>query len=219
MEKAHKSPESPKVIKKLESFAHQVPENFQNRTPNMPTTNTPLLYQKDNLDGHSSNVCTDYRFFMKKSSNLREELDHKQKTINNLLKIINQMHANSNESGENIHKNTNTQSIQMNATAEEQSRNNVTIDDITYQDIPLNQTQGKEHWDEKLQRHQVIEKRSIITIKNQLTEFRKKQQRSLQKLKNLYHLNQMKTFINEIEIEIEILCCLLLEKEVMMICG
>ena len=107
----------------------------------------------------------------------------------------------------------------MNATAEEQSRNNVTIDDITYQDIPLNQTQGKEHWDEKLQRHQVIEKRSIITIKNQLTEFRKKQQRSLQKLKNLYHLNQMKTFINEIEIEIEILCCLLLEKEVMMICG
>ena len=219
MEKAHKSPESPKVIKKLESFAHQVPENFQNRTPNMPTTNTPLLYQKDNLDGHSSNVCTDYRFFMKKSSNLREELDHKQKTIDNLLKIINQMHANSNESGENIHKNTNTQSIQMNATAEEQSRNNVTIDDITYQDIPLNQTQGKEHWDEKLQRHQVIEKRSIITIKNQLTEFRKKQQRSLQKLKNLYHLNQMKTFINEIEIEIEILCCLLLEKEVMMICG
>ena len=219
MEKAHKSPESPKVIKKLESFAHQVPENFQNRTPNMPTTNTPLLYQKDNLDGHSSNVCTDYKFFMKKSSNLREELDHKQKTIDNLLKIINQMHANSNESGENIHKNTNTQSIQMNATAEEQSRNNVTIDDITYQDIPLNQTQGKEHWDEKLQRHQVIEKRSIITIKNQLTEFRKKQQRSLQKLKNLYHLNQMKTFINEIEIEIEILCCLLLEKEVMMICG
>ena len=219
MEKAHKSPESPKVIKKLESFAHQVPENFQNRTPNMPTTNTPLLYQKDNLDGHSSNVCTDYRFFMKKSSNLREELDHKQKTIDNLLKIINQMHANSNESGENIHKNTNTQSIQMNATAEEQSRNNVTIDDITYQDIPLNQTQGKEHWDEKLQRHQVIEKRSIITIKNQLTEFCKKQQRSLQKLKNLYHLNQMKTFINEIEIEIEILCCLLLEKEVMMICG
>ena len=157
--------------------------------------------------------------FMKKSSNLREELDHKQKTIDNLLKIINQMHANSNESGENIHKNANTQSIQINATAEEQGRNNITIDDITYQDIPLNQTQGEEHRDEKLQRHQVIENRSIITIKNQLTEFRKKQQRSLQKLKNLYHLNQMKTFINEIEIEIEILCCLLLEKEVMMICG
>ena len=44
MEKAHKSHESPKVIKKLESFAHQVPGNIQNRTPNMPTINTPLLY-------------------------------------------------------------------------------------------------------------------------------------------------------------------------------
>ena len=44
MEKAHKSPESPKVIKKLESFAHQVPGNIQNITPNMPTINTPLLY-------------------------------------------------------------------------------------------------------------------------------------------------------------------------------
>ena len=53
---------------KLESFAHQVPGNFQNITPNMPTPNTPLLYRKDNLDGHSSNVCTDDRFFMKKSS-------------------------------------------------------------------------------------------------------------------------------------------------------
>ena len=94
-------------------------------------------------------------FFMKKSSNLRKELDHKQKTIDNLLKIINQMHANSNESGENIHKNANTQSIQINATAEEQGRNNITIDDITYQNIPLNQTQGEEHRDEKLQRHQV----------------------------------------------------------------
>ena len=153
-------------------------------------------------------------FFMKKSSNLREELDHKQKTIDNLLKIINQMHANSNESGENIHKNANTQSIQINATAEEQGRNNITIDDITYQDIPLNQTQGEEHRDEKLQRHQVIENRSIITIKNQLTGFRKKQQRSLQKLKNpMYHLNQMKTFINGIEIETEIPCCLVLKKE------
>ena len=63
MEKAHKSLESSKVIKKLEYFAHQVPGNFQNVTPNMPTINTPLLHQKDNLDGHSSNVCTDDRFF------------------------------------------------------------------------------------------------------------------------------------------------------------
>ena len=68
MERAHKSPESPKAIKKLESFAHQVPGNFQNKTLNMPTINTLLLYRKDNLDGYSSNVCTEDRFFMKKSS-------------------------------------------------------------------------------------------------------------------------------------------------------
>ena len=67
MEKAHKPPESPKAIKKLESFAHQVPGNIQTITPNMPTINTPLLYRKDNLDEHSSNVCTDHRFCMKKS--------------------------------------------------------------------------------------------------------------------------------------------------------
>ena len=64
VEKAHKSPESPKTIKKLESFAHQVPGNFQNITPNVPTINTPLLYRKDNLDGYSSKVCTDDRFFL-----------------------------------------------------------------------------------------------------------------------------------------------------------
>ena len=32
VEKARISPESPKAIKKLESFAHQVPGNFQNNT-------------------------------------------------------------------------------------------------------------------------------------------------------------------------------------------
>ena len=63
MEKAHKSPESPKAIKKLEPFAHQVPGNFRNITPNVPTINTLLLYRKDNLDGCSSNVCTGDRFF------------------------------------------------------------------------------------------------------------------------------------------------------------
>ena len=46
------------------------------------------------------------------------------------------MHTNSNESGENIHKNTNTQPIQINTTAEEQGRNNVTVDNITYKDTP-----------------------------------------------------------------------------------
>ena len=86
----------------------------------MPTINTPLLCRKDNLDEHSSNVSTDDRFFYEEILFLRTELDHKQKTVDNLLKIINYMHTNSNESGENIHKNTNTQPIQINATAEEQ---------------------------------------------------------------------------------------------------
>ena len=94
----------------------------------MPTINTPLLYQKDNLDGHSSNVCTDDRFFYEEILFLRKGLDHKQKTIDNLLKIINHMHTNSNESGENIHENTNTHPILINATAEEQVRNNVIAD-------------------------------------------------------------------------------------------
>ena len=70
---------------------------------------------------------------------LRKDLDHKQTTIDNLLKIINHMQANSNESGENIHKNTNTQPTQINARAEEQGRNNVTVDDIAFKDIPMNQ--------------------------------------------------------------------------------
>ena len=93
------------------------------------------------------------------------------------------MHTNSNESGENIHENTNTHPILINATAEEQVRNNVIADDITYKDIPLNQTQSEEHRNEELQRHQVIENRSIITIENQLTEFRKKQQEKFTKIK------------------------------------
>ena len=97
--------------------------------------------------------------------------------------MIAYMHTNSNESGGNIHKNTNTQPIQINATAEEQGRNNVTVDNITCKDIPLNQTQSKEHRNEELRRHQVIENRSIITIENQLTEFCKKQQEKFTKIK------------------------------------
>ena len=93
------------------------------------------------------------------------------------------MHTNSNESGENIYKNTNTEPIQINATAEEQGGNNVTVDNITCKDIPLNQTQSEEHRKEELQRHQVIENRSIITIENQLSEFRKKQEEKFTKLK------------------------------------
>ena len=111
------------------------------------------------------------------------------------------MDTNSNESGENIHKNTNTQPIQINATAEEQGRNNVTVNIIMYKDIPLNQTQSEEHRNEELQQQVVIESKSIITIENRLTEFVRNRKRSLQKLKNLmYLLIQLKTFINGIEI-------------------
>ena len=102
------------------------------------------------------------------------------------------MHTNSNESGENIHKNTNTQPIQISATAEEQGRNNVAVDDFTYKDIPLNQRQSEEHRNEELQRNQVIENRSIITIENQLAEFRKKQQ---EKLQNLHKWDRNTTLI------------------------
>ena len=83
--------------------------------------------------GHFTTLCMKW---------LRRELDHKQKTIDNL---------NSNESCENIHENTNTQPIQINATAEEQGRNNLTVAGITYKDIPLNQTQSEEYRNEKLQ--------------------------------------------------------------------
>ena len=93
------------------------------------------------------------------------------------------MHTNSNESGENIHKNTNTQPIQINTTTEEQGRNNLAVDDITYKGIPLNQTQSDEHRNEELQQHQVIENRSITTTESQLTEFRKKQQEMFTKIK------------------------------------
>ena len=63
----------------------------------MPAINAPQLYQKDNSDGHSSNVYTGDRLFYEEIHFLRRELGHKQKTIDNLLKIINYMHRNSNE--------------------------------------------------------------------------------------------------------------------------
>ena len=72
VKKAHKSPESPKVIKKLDSLAQKVPGNFQNITPDMATINTPLLYRKDNLDGYSSNACTDDIFFYEESLFFKE---------------------------------------------------------------------------------------------------------------------------------------------------
>ena len=46
--------------------------------------NSVYIYRRDNLDGHSSNVCTENRFFYEEILFLRKELDHKQKTIDNL---------------------------------------------------------------------------------------------------------------------------------------
>ena len=65
LERVHKSPESPKSIKKPESFAEHDLENIKIVTLNMHLINIPTLYRKDNLGGHSSNVCTDVRFFKK----------------------------------------------------------------------------------------------------------------------------------------------------------
>ena len=61
VERVHKSPESPKAIEKLESFADHDLGNIKNVTQSMHLINTPLLYRKDNSGGHSSNVCTNDR--------------------------------------------------------------------------------------------------------------------------------------------------------------
>ena len=125
VERVHKSPESPKTIEKLESFADHDLGNIQNVTPSMHLINTHLLYRKDNSGGYSSDICTDDRFFHEVLF-LRKELGNKQKTINNLLNIINDMHRNSNRPcnnsnklGNNSYKNTNAQPVQISVTAEE----------------------------------------------------------------------------------------------------
>ena len=73
----------------------------------MHLINIPLLYRKDNSGGHSSNACTDDRFFQKEVIFLRKELDNTQKTIDNLLNITNYIHTKSNESGQIFYKITN----------------------------------------------------------------------------------------------------------------
>ena len=67
VERVHKSPKSTKSIKKPESFAEHDLENIKIVTLSMHLINTLMLYRKDNLGGHSSTVCTDVRFFKKKS--------------------------------------------------------------------------------------------------------------------------------------------------------
>ena len=107
MERVHKSPELRKTIEKLESSAEHHLGNIQNATPSMHLTNTPLLYRKDNSCGLSSNACTDNRFFHGEVFFLRKELDNKQKTIGNLLNIINSMQRNSDEAGNNFYETEN----------------------------------------------------------------------------------------------------------------
>ena len=50
---------------------------------------TALLYRKDHLRGHSSNVCTNNKFFQEEVFFLRKEPDNKQETIDSLLNIVN----------------------------------------------------------------------------------------------------------------------------------
>ena len=63
VERVYKSSESPKTIKKLETSADHDLGNILNGPANMNLINTPLLCQKDNSCGLSSNVCTDHRLF------------------------------------------------------------------------------------------------------------------------------------------------------------
>ena len=48
---------------------------------------------------------------------LRKKPDNKQKTTDNLLNVINCMHRDSNEPGNNFYKNTNAQFVKINTTA------------------------------------------------------------------------------------------------------
>ena len=79
----------------------------------------PLLYRKDNSSGHSSNVCTDDKFFLvfSRSTFLEKKQDNKQKIFSNLLNIINFMYINPSESSEEFYISTNAQLLQINATA------------------------------------------------------------------------------------------------------
>ena len=96
------------------------------------------------------------------------------------------MHRNSKKLDNNFCKTTNAQSGQINATAGErrfqtQNRNNSTVENNAYKDkrerknITLSQTLSEGLRNEETQEHQDTENKSIITIENQLIEFRQKQ--------------------------------------------
>ena len=64
------------------------------------------------------------------------------------------MHTNPNKSVKNFYKNVNAQPVEINATAEEcfqtQSKNNLIIENNTYKDITLNQTQSEKYRNEEI---------------------------------------------------------------------
>ena len=106
-----------------------------------------------------------------------------------------------NTDGEHFYTNTGAQAAQIKPTAAEsfqkQIKKTSAVKNITYHDTTQNQTQSKEHWDEEIQQHLDVEKKSINTIKNQLIEFYQKQPEQFSQIKNhLYHLNLIKTFKN-----------------------
>ena len=121
-------------------------------------------------------------FFHKGVLFFRKELDNKQKTINNLLNIINYMHRNS--------KNlviifTKLQMLSlarlMQQLESDVFKRKIEITQQSYKDkrerknITLSQTLSEGLRNEETQQHQDTENKSIITIENQLIEFRQKQ--------------------------------------------
>ena len=98
------------------------------------------------------------------------------------------MHRNSNEPGIHFYETTNAQSVQINATAGErrfqmQNRNNLTVENNAYKDVTLTQTQREALPNEETQQQRAIANGSIITIENQLIEFRQKQQEKFKQIK------------------------------------
>ena len=98
------------------------------------------------------------------------------------------MYRNSNEPGNNFYETTNAQPVQINATAEKrpfqtQNRNNLTVENNTCKDITESQTQSEGLRKEETQQYRDIENRPIITIENQLIEFRQKQQEKFKQIK------------------------------------
>ena len=64
--------------------------------------------------------------------------------------------------------------------------NNLTVENNSCKDITLSQTQSEGLRNVETQPHRDIENRSIITVKNQLIEFRQKQQENFKQKKPSY---------------------------------